>query len=115
MREPFLQKLEKRAVVCDGAMGTMLYSKGISLNRCFEELNVSLPQLVKEVHLGYVKAGAEVIETNTIGANRFRLEKFDVANKFRESNLAGTPRPREGGGEQPVRAGPGRAPGAPGG
>src|SRR2546426_7513095 len=67
MREPFLQKLEKRAVVCDGAMGTMLYSKGISLNRCFEELNVSLPQLVKEVHLGYVKAGAEVIETNTFG------------------------------------------------
>ena len=95
MREPFLQKLEKRAVVCDGAMGTMLYSKGISLNRCFEELNVSLPQLVKEVHLGYVKAGAEVIETNTFGANRFRLEKFNLANKVREINLAGARVARE--------------------
>src|SRR3989442_12264984 len=99
MREPFLQKLEKRAVVCDGAMGTMLYSKGISLNRCFEELNVSLPQLVKEVHLGYVKAGAEVIETNTFGANRFRLEKFDVANKVRDINLAGARVAREAAGD----------------
>ena len=48
-------------VVCDGAMGTMLYSKGISLSRCFDELNLSAPHLVKEVHLGYVKAGAEVV------------------------------------------------------
>jgi homocysteine S-methyltransferase len=57
-------------------MGTMLYAKGSSLHRCFDELNLSQPQLVKEVHLGYVRAGAEVRDTNTFGANRFRLAKF---------------------------------------
>jgi len=77
MREPFLERLEKRIIVCDGAMGTMLYSKGISLSRCFDELNLTMPQLVKDVHLGYLKAGAEVLETNTFSANRFRLEKFN--------------------------------------
>ena len=76
-------------VVCDGAMGTMLYSKGISLSRCFDELNLSAPHLVKEVHLGYVKAGAEVVETNTFGATRLRLAKFDLGDKVREINIAG--------------------------
>ncbi|MBZ5542883.1 MAG: bifunctional homocysteine S-methyltransferase/methylenetetrahydrofolate reductase [Acidobacteriia bacterium] len=95
MREPFLAKLEKRIIVCDGAMGTMLYSKGISFIRCFDELNLSMPQLVKEVHLGYVKAGAEVIETNTFGASRLRLEKFNLGDKVREINLAGARLARE--------------------
>jgi methionine synthase I (cobalamin-dependent)/5,10-methylenetetrahydrofolate reductase len=89
MREPFLEKLEKRIIVCDGAMGTMLYSKGVSFHRCFDELNLSAPQLVKEVHLGYIKAGAELIETNTFGATRLRLEKFNLRDKVREINLAG--------------------------
>ena len=66
MREPFLDKIDKRTLVCDGAMGTMLYSKGITLNRCYDELNVTLPQVVKDVHVAYVKAGAEVLETNTL-------------------------------------------------
>jgi methionine synthase I (cobalamin-dependent)/5,10-methylenetetrahydrofolate reductase len=95
MREPFLIKLEKRILVCDGAMGTMLYSKGMSLNRCFDEMNVTAPQLVKEVHLGYVKAGADVIETNTFGASRLRLEKFGLSDKAREINLAGARLARE--------------------
>src|ERR1039458_9560874 len=89
MREPFLDRIDKRPVVCDGAMGTMLYSKGIPLNRCYDELNAGMPQLVKEIHLAYVKAGAEVIETNTFGANKFRLEKFGFGEKIRELNLAG--------------------------
>ncbi len=105
MREPFLEKLEKGVLVCDGAMGTMLYSKGISLNRCFDELNLTMPELVKEVHLGYLKAGAEVIETNTFGATRYRLERFDLAEKVREINLAGARLAREMAGEDLYVAG----------
>jgi methionine synthase I (cobalamin-dependent)/5,10-methylenetetrahydrofolate reductase len=95
MREPFLLRLEKRILVCDGAMGTMLYSKGMSLNRCFDEMNLTAPQLVKEVHLGYVKAGADVIETNTFGASRLRLQKFALGDKVREINLTGARLARE--------------------
>jgi methionine synthase I (cobalamin-dependent) len=98
MREPFLNRIDKRALVCDGAMGTMLYAKGISLNRCYDELNLTMPQLVKEVHLAYLKAGAEVIETNTFGANRYRLEKFNLGEKVREFNLAGARLAREAAG-----------------
>ena len=83
----------------DGAMGTMLYASGVSLNRCFDELNLVSPHLVKEVHMGYVKAGAELLETNTFGANRFRLAKFDLADKVREINLAGAHLARESAGE----------------
>ena len=105
MREPFLEKIDKRPLVCDGAMGTMLYSKGISLNQCFDELNSTKPQLVKEVHVAYVKAGAEVIETNTFGANRFRLEKFGLGDKVRDFNLAGVRLAREVAGDDLYVAG----------
>ena len=105
MREPFLEKIENRPMVCDGAMGTMLYSKGISLTRCFDELNLSAPQLVKEVHLAYVKAGAEILETNTFGASRSRLEKHNQAEKVREINLAGARLAREVAGEDLYVAG----------
>jgi len=105
MRDPFLEKLEKRVLVCDGAMGTMLYAKGIALNRCFDEINLSMPHLVKEVHLGYVKAGAELIESNTFGATRPRLEKFNLANQVREINLAGMRLAREVAGEDLYVAG----------
>src|SRR2546422_10711657 len=88
MREPFLERLEKRPLISDGAMGTMLYSKGIPFSRCFDELNLSLPQLVKEVHLGYVKAGAELLETNTFGATSSPLQKFELGAPVRETNLA---------------------------
>jgi homocysteine S-methyltransferase len=105
MREPFLEKIENRPMVCDGAMGTMLYSKGISLTRCFDELNLSSPQLVKEVHLAYVKAGAEILETNTFGASRPRLEKYNQGDKLREINLAGARLAREVAGEDLYVAG----------
>jgi homocysteine S-methyltransferase len=105
MREPFLERIDKRPVVCDGAMGTMLYSKGISLNRCYDELNAAMPQLVKEVHLAYLKAGAEVIETNTFGANKFRLQKFGLGEKGREFNLAGARLAREVAGDDLYVAG----------
>ena len=105
MREPFLQRLEKRALVGDGAMGTMLYSKGVPFSRCFDELNLGMPQVVKEVHLGYVKAGAEVIETNTFGANRPRLAKHELDGKVREINLAGARLAREVAGDELYVAG----------
>jgi homocysteine S-methyltransferase len=105
MREPFLEKIENRTMVCDGAMGTMLYAKGIPLTRCFEELNLSSPQLVKEVHLAYVKAGAEILETNTFGASRRRLEKYNQGDKVREINLAGTRLAREVAGDDLYVAG----------
>jgi methionine synthase / methylenetetrahydrofolate reductase(NADPH) len=88
MRDPFLQKLEKRVLVGDGAMGTMLYSKGVAFSRCFDELSLTMPQLVKEVHLAYIKAGADVIQTNTFGANRPRLQKFEVEGRVRDINVA---------------------------
>ena len=105
MREPFLERLEKRVLVCDGAMGTELFARGIAFTRSFDELNLSLPHLVKDVHLSYAKAGADVLETNTFGANRFRLEKFDLGAKVHEVNLAGTRLAREVAGDDLYVAG----------
>src|SRR5215207_11603050 len=85
----FLEALDRRVLVCDGAMGTMLYGKGIFLNRCFDELNLTQPDLVLEVHQGYVRAGADVIETNTFGANRIKLGAFGLADKVHAINLQG--------------------------
>ncbi|HWF48990.1 MAG TPA: homocysteine S-methyltransferase family protein, partial [Bryobacteraceae bacterium] len=79
----FRKKLESGIVVADGAMGTMLYAKGVFINRCFDELNLSSPQMVKEIHQEYVKAGAEIIESNTFGANRKRLTAFGLAERLK--------------------------------
>src|SRR5258708_5824109 len=89
MRTPFLQELENRVLVCDGAMGTMLYARGIFLNRSFAELNLTQPDLVAEVHQAYVRAGADVIETNTFGANRVKLDAFGLADRVHALNLQG--------------------------
>src|SRR5215469_972012 len=105
MREPFLQRLEKRVLVCDGAMGTELYARGIPFSRSFDGLNLTQAQSVKEVHLSYVKAGADIIETNTFGANRFRLGKFDLAAQVRDVNLAGARLAREVAGDDLYLAG----------
>ncbi len=83
----------------------MLYAKGIPFSRSFDELNLTTPQLVKDVHVGYVKAGAEILESNTFGANRLRLAKFDLADKVREINLAGARLARECAGEDLYVAG----------
>src|ERR1700722_20480564 len=82
-------------VLCDGAMGTMLYARGVFINRCYDELNLSQPELVREVHAEYLQAGAEVVETNTFGANAFRLEMHGLKDKVREINLAGVRLARE--------------------
>ena len=73
-------------VLFDGAMGTMLYAKGVFINQCYDELNLRSPDLVRDVHRAYVKAGAEVLETNSFGANRVKLATFGLAAQTRELN-----------------------------
>src|ERR1019366_9546778 len=85
----FRKALNTRILVTDGAMGTALYAKGVFINRCYDELNLSLPATVGEIHQEYVKAGAEIIETNTFGANRRRLAAFGHGDKVRAINEAG--------------------------
>jgi homocysteine S-methyltransferase len=90
MHKPsFLEELDRRVLVCDGAMGTMLYARGVFLNRSFDELNLTQPDLVTEVHHAYVRAGADVIETNTFGANRIKLSTFGLADRTAEINTEG--------------------------
>jgi len=89
------EKLAQGIVLFDGAMGTMLYTKGIFINRCFDELNLSAPEMVSEVHRAYVAAGADVIETNTFGANRYKLGLFSFEDRVREINLRGAALARE--------------------
>src|SRR5215472_11551518 len=105
MREAVLRRLERRTLVCDGAMGTMLYSTGVPLNRCFDELSLTMPQLVKEIHLGYVKAGSDILQTNTFGAGRPRLRKFELEDRVREINLAAARLAREVAGDDLYVAG----------
>src|SRR6266704_6134779 len=75
--------------VLDGAMGTMLYAKGFFLNVCYDELSVKQPRLVREVHEEYVRAGAEILETNTFGANPHKLASFGLADDTEKINRAG--------------------------
>jgi methionine synthase I (cobalamin-dependent)/5,10-methylenetetrahydrofolate reductase len=91
----FFSRLTRGPMLCDGAMGTLLYAKGIFINRCYDELNVSQPELVRGIHLDYLNAGADIIETNTFGANAFRLQPHQFADRVRDFNLAGARVARE--------------------
>jgi homocysteine S-methyltransferase len=93
--QEFREQLTQRVMVADGAMGTMLYSRGVFINRCFDELNLAQPDLVRQIHREYVKAGAEILETNTFGANRARLAAFGIAEKLAAINRAGVRLARE--------------------
>ncbi len=79
----------ERTVLFDGAMGTMLYDRGVFINRCYDELNLSQPELVRSIHEEYLQAGAEIIESNTFGANSFRLSHFGLQDKVFAINRAG--------------------------
>ena len=96
--QEFRDQLAQRVIVADGAMGTMLYSRGVFINRCFDELNLVQPDLVRQIHREYVKAGAEILETNTFGANRTRLAAFGMAEKLAAINQAGVRIAREAAG-----------------
>ncbi|MFN2481239.1 MAG: homocysteine S-methyltransferase family protein, partial [Pyrinomonadaceae bacterium] len=84
--------------VFDGAVGTMLYTKGIYINRSYDELNLTSPDLVREVHEEYIRAGAEVIETNTFGATHHKLQQYGLEGSMREINLAAARIAREAAG-----------------
>ncbi|MDO8666466.1 MAG: homocysteine S-methyltransferase family protein, partial [Gemmatimonadales bacterium] len=75
-----------RAHVFDGAMGTMLYARGVFINVCYDELNLRSPELVRDVHKAYLKAGAELLETNTFGANPVKLAHYQLADQTRAIN-----------------------------
>jgi homocysteine S-methyltransferase len=93
--KPFLEKLREGIVVADGAMGTMLYARGVFINRCFDELNLSNPDLVKGVHRDYLDAGADLVETNTFGAHRFKLAPHGLEAQVRRINAEGVRIARE--------------------
>jgi homocysteine S-methyltransferase len=85
----FTDALTERVLVCDGAMGTMLYSRGVFINKSFDAMNLTQADLVESVHDEYVRAGADILETNTFGANRIKLGSFGLADKLRDINAAG--------------------------
>ncbi|MCC6674649.1 MAG: bifunctional homocysteine S-methyltransferase/methylenetetrahydrofolate reductase, partial [Thermomicrobiales bacterium] len=86
MTNPFLDRLARGPIIGDGAMGTMLYSSGAPLDSAFDVLNLSNPDLVASIHRAYIAAGAEIIETNSYGANRFKLEQIGLGSKVRQLN-----------------------------
>ncbi len=95
MAVDLISRIKSAPVLCDGAMGTLLYSKGIFINRCYDELNLSQPDLIRDIHHQYLQAGADIIETNTFGANSFRLARHSLADKVAEINFSGARLARE--------------------
>jgi homocysteine S-methyltransferase len=95
MADNILERIKRSPVLCDGAMGTLLYSKGVFINRSYDELNLSQPDLIRAVHHEYLQSGAEIIETNTFGANAFRLARHSLADKVRDINKTGARLARE--------------------
>lgn len=91
----FLERLEQGVLVADGAMGTQLYARGVPFDHCFDELNLTAPDLVRGIHLDYLASGAELIETNTFGANRFKLAAHGLVGRLEDLNAAGARVARE--------------------
>jgi homocysteine S-methyltransferase len=97
-----LERLAAGPVVADGAMGTLLYAKGVYLNRCYDEVNLVSPELVGEVHREYLAAGAEVIETNSFGANPHKLARHGLAERTEEVNRRSAEIAREAAGDRAI-------------
>jgi methionine synthase / methylenetetrahydrofolate reductase(NADPH) len=102
---PFSEAVRQRVLVCDGAMGTMLYSRGVFINKSFDAMNLTQAPLVEAVHQEYVLAGADIVETNTFGANRIKLASFGLADRLREINVAGAQIARRAAGDRAYVAG----------
>src|SRR6267378_450492 len=104
--EPFRDILETdRIHVFDGAMGTMLYAKGVYINRCYDELNLTNPDLVEEIHSEYLRAGADIIETNTFGATAHNLNQYGLADNLHEINVSAARIARAAAGDRAYVAG----------
>jgi methionine synthase / methylenetetrahydrofolate reductase(NADPH) len=104
--QDFIQAIaDEHVYLFDGAMGTMLYSRGVFINKCYDELNVRSPEIVLEVHKQYVKAGADILETNTYGANRVKLHGFGIEDELREINIKGAQLARKAAGDSRYVAG----------
>ena len=104
--EPFRELLETdRIHVVDGAMGTMLYAKGVYINRCYDELNLSNPDLVREIHTEYIRVGADIIETNTFGATAHKLQQYGLEANLHEINALAARIAREAAGDRAYVAG----------
>src|ERR1044071_2514081 len=103
--QDFLEALDDRVLVCDGAMGTMLYARGVFINKSFDAMNLTQADLVEQVHREYVRAGADILETNTFGANRIKLGSFGLADKLAAINTAGVAIARRAAGDSAYVAG----------
>src|SRR2546429_917068 len=86
MEHLLLEQLQERPLLCDGAMGTLLYARGVTYEQCFDELNITQPELIQSIHREYISAGAQIIETNTFGANRVKLDGYQLGDRVREIN-----------------------------
>lgn len=105
MSRDFIQQLKQRGILADGAMGTELYNRGFFINRCYDELNLSRPDVIKEIHKSYIEAGSGLIETNTFTANRPALSAFGLEDKTAEINIKGAQIAREAAGDDVFVAG----------
>src|SRR5215216_6552945 len=104
--KPFQELLSTdRILVVDGAMGTMLYAKGVYINRCYDELNLSSPDLVREIHTEYIRAGADIIETNTFGATAHKLQQYGLEGSLHEINALAAKIAREAAADRAYVAG----------
>lgn len=107
LRDALLKRLldPEALVVFDGAMGTMIYARGVFINQCYDELSIKAPDLIRGIHDEYVKSGAEVIETNTFGANRLKLEQHGLSRDVHNINVAAARLAREAAGDAVLVAG----------
>ncbi len=95
MEHTLLTQLQQRPLLCDGAMGSLLYARGITYEKCFDALNLSQPELISSIHREYISAGAHIIETNSFGANRAKLEAYNLEGQVRDINRSAVRLARE--------------------
>lgn len=104
-RPSIIDTLKERVVLFDGAMGTEIYNRGVFINRCYDEMSTRDPEMVRDIHRAYLNAGAEVLTTNSFGANRIRLGSFGLADQTVALNAAAAKLAREVAGDQAWVAG----------